>query len=213
MMLHFTNARLINPETGSDDLGSLTMADGVITALDGPLPEGTVSVDCGGKCLAPGIVDIGVTNIQDMIRTHGFREVQAVSRCICRDDVCCANSAADGDCKQADRAAAKNGYRFARKRFNQCGMDSITEGILQTADGVRDARIIFEHTCRRDSEILTKTAIRVYTKNLRTRTDMAITGLALSAMTTNFMILCYLTYNDRVKKRIWRGADGTVDKR
>ncbi|MDQ1848860.1 dihydroorotase [Gemmobacter fulvus] len=60
MMLHFTNARLINPETGSDDLGSLTIADGVITALDGPLPEGTVSVDCGGKCLAPGIVDIGV---------------------------------------------------------------------------------------------------------------------------------------------------------
>lgn len=60
MMLHFTNARLINPETGSDDLGSLTIADGVITALDGPLPEGAVSVDCGGKCLAPGIVDIGV---------------------------------------------------------------------------------------------------------------------------------------------------------
>ena len=54
----FTNARLINPETGTDELGSLTIDGGVITALNGP--EAGHVIDCGGKCLAPGIVDIGV---------------------------------------------------------------------------------------------------------------------------------------------------------
>ncbi|NRP13873.1 Dihydroorotase [Aliiroseovarius sp. xm-m-379] len=54
----FTNARLINPETGEDALGSLTVEDGVITALN-QKPKGEV-IDCGGKCLAPGLIDMGV---------------------------------------------------------------------------------------------------------------------------------------------------------
>jgi dihydroorotase len=58
MTLHFTNARLINPETGTDEIGSLTVADGVITAINGP-DTGEI-IDCGGHCLAPGIVDWGV---------------------------------------------------------------------------------------------------------------------------------------------------------
>ncbi|MDZ7906323.1 MAG: dihydroorotase [Cypionkella sp.] len=60
MTLHFTNARLINPEAGTDDIGSLTVAGGRITALNGPAPEGADIIDCGGDCLAPGIVDWGV---------------------------------------------------------------------------------------------------------------------------------------------------------
>jgi dihydroorotase len=60
MTLHLTNARLINPETGSDALGSLTVEGGLIVAMNDPAPEGAVEVDCGGHCLAPGIVDIGV---------------------------------------------------------------------------------------------------------------------------------------------------------
>ncbi|WP_457646084.1 dihydroorotase [Profundibacter sp.] len=58
MTLTLTNARLINPETGTDTIGSLTIEDGVITGIN-TAPAGDV-VDCGGKCLAPGIVDIGV---------------------------------------------------------------------------------------------------------------------------------------------------------
>ncbi|UWQ07385.1 dihydroorotase [Aliiroseovarius crassostreae] len=54
----FTNARLINPETGEDALGSLTVEDGVITALN-QKPKGEV-IECGGKCLAPGLIDMGV---------------------------------------------------------------------------------------------------------------------------------------------------------
>jgi dihydroorotase len=59
-MIHFTNARLIDPETGTEVEGSLTVADGVITARDGEAPKGAVVHDCAGACLAPGIVDLGV---------------------------------------------------------------------------------------------------------------------------------------------------------
>ncbi len=58
MTLTFTNARLIDPENGTDAIGSLTVEDGVITGIN-TAPVGDV-VDCAGKCLAPGIVDIGV---------------------------------------------------------------------------------------------------------------------------------------------------------
>ncbi|WP_170529962.1 dihydroorotase [Ruegeria arenilitoris] len=60
--LIFTNARLIDPEAGTDTLGWLHVADGRILASgDGPAPEADAQViDCGGQCLAPGIVDIGV---------------------------------------------------------------------------------------------------------------------------------------------------------
>lgn len=58
MTTTFTNARLIDPETGSDSIGSLTVEDGIITGINTP-PKGDI-IDCNGKCLAPGIVDIGV---------------------------------------------------------------------------------------------------------------------------------------------------------
>lgn len=60
MILHFQNARLIDPEALSDEPGSLTVEDGVIVALDDDAPEGARIVDCNGRCLAPGIVDWGV---------------------------------------------------------------------------------------------------------------------------------------------------------
>ena len=60
--LIFTNARLIDPEAGTDAPGWLHVADGRIVASgDGPAPETDAQlIDCGGQCLAPGIVDIGV---------------------------------------------------------------------------------------------------------------------------------------------------------
>lgn len=59
-MLWFHNARLIDPEAGTDTIGSLLVQGDTITERDGPCPEGAHMVDCGGKCLAPGIVDMGV---------------------------------------------------------------------------------------------------------------------------------------------------------
>ena len=60
MTLHFTNARLIDPEAGTDALGTLTIADGLIVAINGPAPQSATVIDCGGHPLAPGIIDIGV---------------------------------------------------------------------------------------------------------------------------------------------------------
>lgn len=60
MTTHFENARLIDPESGTDSLGSLTVDQGVIVALGAEAPKGATVVDCGGQCLAPGMVDWGV---------------------------------------------------------------------------------------------------------------------------------------------------------
>ena len=58
-----TNARLIDPEAAHETDGSLLIKDGMIQAVgavvDTP-PKGAIVIDCGGKVLAPGIIDIGV---------------------------------------------------------------------------------------------------------------------------------------------------------
>jgi dihydroorotase len=56
----FQNLRVIDPETGADEPGSLTIEGGVITARGAEAPKGAVLVDGRGYCLAPGIVDWGV---------------------------------------------------------------------------------------------------------------------------------------------------------
>jgi len=62
-LLHFTNARLIDPATGYDGQGALRVAGGVIEDVHhGPLSDMPVGprVDCAGQVLAPGIVDARV---------------------------------------------------------------------------------------------------------------------------------------------------------
>ena len=58
----FTDARLIDPEAGTDDLGWLLTDKGVIAARGSgaDVPQAGRVIDCAGKCLAPGLVDIGV---------------------------------------------------------------------------------------------------------------------------------------------------------
>lgn len=68
MTFLITNARLIDPETGTVTPGAVLLRDGVIAEVfETPNPDissDTVPADnrrdAGGKCLAPGIVDIGV---------------------------------------------------------------------------------------------------------------------------------------------------------
>jgi len=57
-----TNARLIDPENGVESRGALLLSDGVIAEIRLGAEEGEPGnrIDCGGRCLAPGIVDIGV---------------------------------------------------------------------------------------------------------------------------------------------------------
>jgi len=63
MTLHFINAQLIDPEAGTVTRGTLRVEDGKIAAVlddTAPIPGDAQVVDCGGKYLAPGIVDLGV---------------------------------------------------------------------------------------------------------------------------------------------------------
>lgn len=60
MTLFLHNARLIDPEALTETTGSLTVSRGAIAAINGTAPKGAAEIDCGGKCLAPGIVDFGV---------------------------------------------------------------------------------------------------------------------------------------------------------
>ena len=61
----FVNARLLDPATGLDAPGAL-LTEGEAVADFGPglfadgVPDGIATVDCGGLCLAPGLVDLRV---------------------------------------------------------------------------------------------------------------------------------------------------------
>lgn len=59
-MLTLKNARIIDPEGGTDRLGSVRIKGRVIHAIDYDPCSDANAIDCNGKCLAPGIVDIGV---------------------------------------------------------------------------------------------------------------------------------------------------------
>lgn len=59
-MTIFTNARLIDPEAQSDELGWLRVEGSVIAERGTGTPPMGEHIDCGGMCLAPGIVDLGV---------------------------------------------------------------------------------------------------------------------------------------------------------
>ncbi len=61
----YVNARLLDPASGLDAPGALLAEDGRISDL-GPglftdgVPDGIQKIDCGGACLAPGLVDMRV---------------------------------------------------------------------------------------------------------------------------------------------------------
>ena len=57
MKATLTNARLVDPEADRVFAGGLVIADGrIVEVFEGP----RAGFDCGGACLAPGIIDIGV---------------------------------------------------------------------------------------------------------------------------------------------------------
>jgi dihydroorotase len=66
--LAYVNARLVDPATGLDVLGGLIVSEGTIAdigphlaregALSASGAHGIETVDCNGKCLSPGLVDM-----------------------------------------------------------------------------------------------------------------------------------------------------------
>jgi dihydroorotase len=61
--LAFTNARLVDPATGLEQLGSLHVENGVIVHTGRPDPSFVAdeTIDCGGRVLAPGLIDLKVS--------------------------------------------------------------------------------------------------------------------------------------------------------
>jgi len=60
--IRFTNARILCPEMG-ERTGDLHAIDGMIVDPPADPPADLVNVDCNGKCLAPGIIDLGVARV------------------------------------------------------------------------------------------------------------------------------------------------------
>jgi len=61
-LILLANARLLDPASGLDCPGALLIAAGRIAAFgpDVAAPQGAPTLDCGGHCLAPGMVDLRV---------------------------------------------------------------------------------------------------------------------------------------------------------
>lgn len=92
-VIWFHNARLIDPARDEERIGTLLVQDGTISEIDAPCPDGAVSVDCDGKCLAPGIVDMGVqvgepgAQHKESLRTAGLAAAKGgVTTIIMRPD-------------------------------------------------------------------------------------------------------------------------------
>ena len=62
--LALVNARLICPDSGRDEIGGLYIDDGAIADLGPHLteagPDAAETIDCGGKLLCPGLIDMRV---------------------------------------------------------------------------------------------------------------------------------------------------------
>lgn len=56
-----TNARLLDPASGLDAPGAILIEGGRITSLTGAPAEGAETLDAGGACLCPGLVDMRAT--------------------------------------------------------------------------------------------------------------------------------------------------------
>lgn len=71
--LHLVNAHIVCPVAGERH-GDLLIVDGVIS--DGLAPDDAARVDCGGKLILPGIVDVGVAKIdRAAFRSGGITRV------------------------------------------------------------------------------------------------------------------------------------------
>lgn len=144
MTTTFTNARLINPETGSDEIGSLTIEGGRITTLNGP-QVGEV-IDCGGKCLAPGIVDMGVKigepgeRHKESFRTAGAAAAAGgVTTMVIRPDTTPAVDTPETlefVTRRAGQAAPVNVHSMAALTKGREGREMVEVGFLQDAGAV-----------------------------------------------------------------------------
>jgi dihydroorotase len=56
----FRNGRVIDPASKRDGVGDVLVLDGRIAAEGSPIPDGVLAVDCSGKVVCPGLIDLHV---------------------------------------------------------------------------------------------------------------------------------------------------------
>ncbi len=68
--------RIVDPSQGMDGVGDVLIVDGRVAAVGGAIagPDGAVSVDCSGKVVAPGFLDVHVH-----LREPGREDVETVA--------------------------------------------------------------------------------------------------------------------------------------
>lgn len=144
MTTTFTNARLIDPDTGTDALGCLTIEDGLITGVnDG---ENGEVFDCGGKCLAPGIVDIGVKigepgeRHKESFRSAGLAAAAGgVTTMVIRPDTTPAVDTPEAlafVARRASQAAPVNVHSMAALTKGRAGREMVEMGFMLDAGAV-----------------------------------------------------------------------------
>ncbi len=147
MSLLFTNARLIDPEALTDNLGWLLVRDGVIADVGtGTPPKADEMVDCGGACLAPGIVDIGVKigepgeRHKESFRTAGAAAAAGgVTTMVTRPDTTPAldtPEAMEFVTRRANEAAPVNVRPMAALTKDRAGREMVEVGFLQDAGAI-----------------------------------------------------------------------------
>ncbi len=144
----FTNAFLIDPEAGSEKAGWLLVKGGRIAALgyEEP-PQGSDEVvDCAGKHLAPGIVDIGVKigepgeRHKESFRTAGAAAAAGgVTTMVMRPDTTPAIDTPETlafASARAREAAPVNVYSMAALTKARAGAEMVEIGFLMDAGAV-----------------------------------------------------------------------------
>ncbi len=137
----FSDARLIDPVSGTETRGDLRIEDGRIA---GPGPAARV-IDCRGKCLAPGIVDIGVKvgepgeRHKESFRTAGLAAARGgVTTIVCRPDT---RPAIDGPemlehARARATGAAVRVHHMAALTRGRAGREMVEIGFLRDAGAV-----------------------------------------------------------------------------
>ena len=72
----FTGGRIVDPSQGMDAVGDLLIQDGKVAAVGGKIagPDGATRVDCTGRIVAPGLIDVHVH-----LREPGREDVETIA--------------------------------------------------------------------------------------------------------------------------------------
>ncbi len=147
MTLLFTNAQLIDPEASEVRSGWLLVNQGKIAATGtGKAPQADRTHDCGGKFLAPGLVDIGVKigepgeRHKESFRSAGRAAAAGgVTTVITRPDTTPATDSPETlefVTRRANEAAPVNILPMAALTKGRNGREMVEIGFLQDAGAV-----------------------------------------------------------------------------